>query len=65
MYDTHVGSENAPIISRADSMRGIVVSMVGVWLVVGSIFMALEIASKESAGVSRRKDKDSELTGEK
>jgi hypothetical protein len=42
------------IFSRADSMGGIVVA--------GSAFMALEIASKELAGVSRR---DSELTEEK
>jgi hypothetical protein len=45
-------------------MRGMVVSMVGVWLVVGSVFMVLEIASKEPAGVSRREDRDNELTGE-
>ncbi len=64
MYDTHVGSENVLIVLRGDSMRGIVVSMVGVELVVGSVFMALEIASTEVAGVSRRKDKEHELSEE-
>ncbi len=41
-------------------MCGIVVSIVGdsSWLVVGSDFMALEIASTGPSGVSRRKDKD-------
>ena len=46
-HDTHVGSENALIISRADSVRGIVVSMVGVWLVVGSAFMAWRLPAKD------------------
>ena len=32
---------------EADPMCGIVVSIVRVWLVVGSVFMALEIASTE------------------
>jgi hypothetical protein len=46
-------------------MRGIVVSMVGVWLMVDSVFIALEIAIKETVAVSRRKGRDNELTGEK
>jgi hypothetical protein len=44
-------------------MRGIVVSLVEIWLVVGSVFMALEIARKEPAGVSRRKTETTNSLG--
>ena len=36
----------------------IVVSIVGVWLLAGSVLMALEIVSTEPSRVSGRKEKD-------
>ncbi len=42
-------------------MCGIVVLIVGVWPMVSSALMALEVVSTEPSGVSRHKEKDNRM----
>jgi hypothetical protein len=45
-HDTHLGSENAGHLERR-TRCATVSSMVGVWLLAGSVLIALEMASTE------------------